>query len=360
MVYKNETVTSISDLITKLDAWMSGTGMWTSDHLDTSTTAGTGGEWAMTHTGSTNIRFAASWDAENSGVALALYQYSDQAYVVADRPWGQDHDSGNGYGATTTDTLIKTSRHVLLAAAPLQYWAFEDDSYTHIVVQVSARQYVHFGFGILLKYGDWTGGEYCYGQLNSLLPYTSGYCAGDSISMLLDGHLNDASGEGYPSGTELFAATIHAEGLPNQTANGMWMVSMGGKTTASVQATFGSDRQSNDGASSDVARHMFIDGLRGGAPCENFSRHAKGTDISGFHAMWEIAPRYYDDSTGHVYGPMGRMPDVRGINMELWEAGDEIIQGGDTWVVFPAQIKWQSGESQTTGNLGIAYKKVTT
>ena len=43
MGYKNETVTSISDLITKLDSWMSSNG-WTAEHLDTSTTAGTGGE----------------------------------------------------------------------------------------------------------------------------------------------------------------------------------------------------------------------------------------------------------------------------------------------------------------------------
>ncbi len=355
MGYKNEAVTSIGDLITKLNSWMTSNG-WTNEHIDTSTDAGTGGEWAMVRSsGATNIRFASSWDSENGGSYLALYQYSDQAYVIGDRPWGQDHDSGNGAAVTTPDSTIKTSRHVLLTTTPIQYWAFEDADYTHVVVEVSAANYVHFGWGMLDKYGDWTGGEYCYGQQNNITAPTSGAATWDIASWHLDGHTND--GTSFTDGTELIAATIHAEGLANQTSLGYWMVSMGGKTGATPQTDFGSDRQSNDGITADIARHMFIDGLRAGAPAESFSRHAQGTDISGLHAMWELAPRYYDDTTGHVYGPMGRVKDTRGFNMEDWTGGDEIIQGGDTWVVFPAQVKW-SGGAGTSGNLGLAYKKI--
>ena len=46
MAFTTEAVTSISDLVTKLDAWMALNG-WTSEHIDITTTAGTGGEWAM-------------------------------------------------------------------------------------------------------------------------------------------------------------------------------------------------------------------------------------------------------------------------------------------------------------------------
>lgn len=355
MGYKNETVTTIGDLITKLNSWMSSNG-WTAEHIDTSTDAATGGEWAMRRTaGATNIRFSASWDSENGGSYLALYQHSDQNYVIGDRPWGQDHDSGNGYAGSTPDSSIKTHRHVLLTTTPIQYWAFEDTDYTHVVVEVSAGNYVHFGWGMLDKYGDWTGGEYCYGQQNNLSNVSSGLISVDVASYLLDGHYNDGTGD--VSGTELIAATIRAVGLPNQTANGIWMVSMGGSDGDGTQSTWGNDRQSNDGGSSDTARHMFIDGLRQGAPIETFARQSQGTDISGLQAMWELAPRYYDNSTGHIYGPMGRVKDVRGINMELWTGGDELIQGGDTWIIFPAQVKWTSGAG-TSGNLGIAYKKI--
>ncbi len=356
MGFKNETVTSISDFITKLDSTMSSHG-WTSDHLDITTTAGTGGEWAMTRSsGATNIRFAASWDSENSGIYLGLYQYSDQAYVIGDRPWGQDHDSGNGFAGTTPDNSIKASRHVLLAAAPIQYWMFEDADYTHVVVEVSSGNFQHFGWGMLDKFGDWVGGEYCYGQQNNLTGFTNGLMGGiDTISGLLDGHFND--GTALTSGTELIAATIHAESLPNQTALGMWMISAGGKTTASEQSVFGSDRQSNDGITADIARHMFIDGLRAGAPAEGFYRASSGTDVSGMNAMWEIAPRYYDDTSGHTYGPMGKMKDIRGLNITNWAGGDEMVQGGDTWVIFPLQVKFTSG-SGSSGNMGIAYKKI--
>jgi len=357
MAYTNETTTSIADLVSKLYTWMASNG-WTGEHLDVTTTVGTGGEMAMRRiNGSTQLRMAMSWDSANSGTILALYQYYDQNYVIADRPWGQDHDSGNGYAGTTPDSSLDDERHVALAAAPIQYWAFEDDDYTHVVVEVTAGNYVHFGWGMLEKYGDWDGGEYCYGQVENITAISSGLIALDTVSYHLDGHLNDNSSQLRASGTEKLAATIHAEGLPNQTANGMWMVSMGGKTTATPQTTFGDDRQSNDGVSSDVARHMFIDGLRAGAACEGFARHSAGTDVSGHQAMWELAPRYYDDSTGDTYGPMGRVPDVRGMNIKNHVGGDEITQGGDTWVVFPAAKKWSSGAG-TSGYLGIAYKKV--
>lgn len=111
----NATCTSIIDLITKLNAQLVSRG-WTSDHLDTTATATTGGEWAMSLG---NVRFATSWDSENSGVNLAIYQYSDQAYVIGDRPWGQDHDSGNGFAGSTPDASIDNARHVVLAAAPI-------------------------------------------------------------------------------------------------------------------------------------------------------------------------------------------------------------------------------------------------
>lgn len=352
MAFTNNTVTSVADLIDKLNTFMGSAG-WTAEHLDITTTAGTGGEWAMRR--SSNLRFAASWDAANSGTKLGLYHYVDQNYVISDRPWGQDHDSGNG-AASTLEADIEDERHVILAAAPIQYWAFEDDHYTHVIVERTSGNYVHFGWGDMLLFGDWVGGQYCYGQAENLTAFTSGAISFiDTISYHIDGHFNDNAAQGISSGTELRAATIHAEGLPNQTALGMWMISAGGE--ASPQTVFGDDRQSNDGVSADVARHMFIDGLRAGVPVEGFHRPSAGTDISGFQAMWELAPRYFDDSTGDTYGPMGRIPDVRGINMTNFAGGDTIVQGGDTWVVFPAARKFTSG-SGSSGHLGIAYKQV--
>lgn len=358
MAYTNEQVTSIIDLIDKLDTWMSSNG-WTSEHKDLTSTAITGGEWAMRRTaGATNLRFAASWDGAGTATHIALYQYVDQAYVIGDRPWGQDHDSGNGYGASSPNANVPTHRHVTVTATPIQYWAFEDDDYTHIVVETTLGEYAHFGWGLGIKYGDWTGGEYCYGQRNS---GTTGAAQAnrDDRSHLLDGLFNDTVDVGGLSDdSELIAATVHCESLPNQTANGMWAVCMGGKS-ASPQTDFGFDRQSNDGVSTDTARELFTWGYRAG-PMANGYYRIDGTDLSGHHAMWEVGLTYID-SGGDMYGtPILKMDGVRGMSIKNWNPADTFVVGGDTWMVFPAHTKYSGtgAETGTSGYLGIAYKQV--
>ena len=359
MAYTNDTVTSMSNLINKLDTWMGSNG-WTAEHLDLTTTAGTGGEWAMRRTGSGyDIRFAASWDAANTPNGLALYQYADQNYVIADRPWGQDHDSGNG-AASTLDASIIADRHVLIGDSPVQYWAFEDDHYTHIVVETATGIYAHFGFGQLDKLGgDWTGGEYVYGQRNSNT-VGSTQAPRDDRSHLLDGLFNDTSDAGgLTNGSELYAATIHCEGMPNQAAGGYYAVCMGGKES-SPQTDFGQDRQSNDGVSSDTDRELMTWGYRSGPFANGFYR-MDGTDLSGHRAFWPICVTYVDTTTGDIHGtPLGQMKGVGGLSIKNYDPGEVITIGGDEWVVFPAHRKYSGSgaETGTSGYLGIAYKRV--
>lgn len=455
MAFTNETTTSISDLITKLDGWMSSSGGWTAEHLDTSTAAVTGGEWAMRRIGAANtavtsidgttdvddineefdltghgfddgeyvfyekgsgtvitglvtgkayfahvidsntislhtsrvdaladtarvgltdtassttnsltpqgtqIRFAASWDSENSGLLLSIYQYFHQDYVIGDRPWGQDHDSGNGFAGTTPDSSIDGARYVTLGATPIQYWAYEDDDYTHIVVETSIGVYQHFGFGVLDKLGGgWIGGEYAYGQRDNKTVFSSAAAVWDGMSWLLDGHTNDTSqGGGQSDDMEDFAATIHMVDMPNQTTDGMWSVCMGGGTS-SPQTDFGFDRQSNDGSSSDIARENVTWGLRDGPFAQQFQRF-DGTDISGHIAMWPICITYVD-SSGDIHGmPLATMKDVVGMNIKNYAGAQEIVIAGDIWTVFPANRKWPGSGTGSSGYLGVAYKQVT-
>ncbi|KKL70914.1 hypothetical protein LCGC14_2100140, partial [marine sediment metagenome] len=353
MAVHNATCTSIVDLITQLDTYLSTRG-WTADHLDVTTTAGTGGEWAMTKA---NVRFATSWDSANSGINLSIYQYSDQAYVIADRPWGQDHDSGNGFAGTTPDSSIDNSRHVVLHATPLQFWVFDNESgenYAHIVVETSTGTFTHFGFGNLIKKGDWVGGEYCYGQFNNATGITSGIISIDGASFLIDGHVNDGSGI---TNAELYAATIRAVGLPGQPAGGIWAVSVGGSDGGGTQSDFGLDRQSNDGSSSDTARVMFFDGLRAGPYAATFYR-STGVDIGGEMRMWPIMPRYHNGTTGDSYGPMGTMPDTFGCVIPGGIVTGQIFtdENGVSFYVFPANEVYVSPAGESSGMLGIAYE----
>lgn len=354
MAFINENVSSLADFITKLDTWMSANG-WTAEHLDTTATPTTGGEWAMRRTsGATNIRFAASWDGAGTVSNMALYQYVDQNYVVASRPWGQANDSGNGLQASTPNSSIINERHVIITNTPVQYWAFESDDYTHVVVETTLGEYAHFGWGLLDKQGgDWTGGEYCYGQRNNLTVITDGSAVFDGMSFLLDGLLNDTPAGGGPaSGAELMAATIHAEGLPSGPVSHKFGVSMGG-AQASPQTVFGNDRQGTP-----RGRVLFTWGLRAGPFAQVFS-HIDGTDKSGHTSIYDVAVTYYNATTGDVHGlPIGVMKDIGGINIRNWSGGDTILIGGDTWVIFPANRKWPGSGTGSSGYLGIAYKQV--
>lgn len=353
MAFKNEAVSSLTDLITKLDTWMATVG-WTAEHLDTSTTAGTGGEWAMRRTNfATNIRFSASWDGAGTVANMAIYQYVDQNYVITSRPWGQANDSGNGLQASSPNSSIINERHVILTNTPIQYWGFEGDDYTYIVVETATGEYAHFGFGLLDKCGgDWTGGEFVYGQRNNLTLITDGSAVFDGMSFLLDGLVNDTpSGGGLANGMELMAATIHAEGFPDGPVSHKYGVCMGGKQ-GSPQTDFGNDRQGTP-----RGRILLTWGLRAGPWASGF--HANwGTDLSGETRFWPIALTYYNATTGNIHGlPLAYMPRVYGCAIEHY-TGQEVVldENGNQYHIFPANEKWPGSGTGSSGYLGIAYR----
>jgi len=359
MAFTNQSTTSFVDLIGKLEAFMASNG-WTCERLDLTTNPTTGGEWAMRRdAASSDLKFAASWDAANTPNLIALYQYVGQNYDTAKRPWAQNNDSGNGF-AGKADASIATHRHAIIGSSPVQFWAFEGDHYTHVVVEHATGEVSQFGWGVGEKGNDtWSNGAYCYGQRNS---GTTGanQATRDDRSHLLDGFFNDTvDAGGLASGSELLAATVHIEGFPSQTAGGKFCVVMGG-TGASPQTTPGSDRQSNDGSSSDTLRGFLTWGLRGGWFAQGFSR-IDGSDATGHKGMWPIACTYAQGSDIHGT-PLFHMKDAYGLNIknEPDVLGSEFTFGGETFVVFPAHKKYSGAgaETGTSGYLGVAYRKV--
>jgi len=75
---------------------------------------------------------------------------------------------------------------------------------------------------------------------------------------------------------------------------------------------------------------------------------------------------YVQVSTDGVHVPYGTPPNVRYINMEFFEAGDELTIGSDTWKVFPVIRRGPSKgymnpptepSDEFSDNYGIAYLK---
>jgi hypothetical protein len=107
----------------------------------------------------------------------------------------------------------------------------------------------------------------------------------------------------------------------------------------------------------------MLGAYRGGVLTKNLNLAFRGTLGRGLCPMAPLIPFYWRRSPDEVYGPLGQMKDVRMMNIANFVAGDEVVIGSDTWVVFPAGAK-SAGDSISgtgfTGYLGMAYKKITT
>lgn len=342
MGFINETTSSLSDFVTKLNSFLVSEG-WTSDELNLA-----GGEWGISRG---TIFVQARWDT-GSPNALGLYQ-SLGFIGVGTLPGNQTDDSGNG-AVSGTDATLLTQRNVVITNSPIQYWCFTSNSsphYAHVVVQITLTTFVHFGFGIIDKIGDWTGGEYCYGHRQQT-GFNNSVAILTGTSALLDGGSADG-GPPTPSNMEEYGATVHMEGMPNQVGggSGKWGVALGAQNPANI----GTDRAA-------VARQQLVGGFRGSYLARAFGRY-QSAPTDGLAPMYPIA-LWYDDTSNVTVSVtavslLGWMQDVRAFNIKDFVGGDIVLVGSDEWYVFPTYIKGETGAlTGTSAHQGIAYKKI--
>lgn len=342
MAFTSQSVSSMSDMITKLEAFLSGEG-W-STHIATGS-----GEFAAwkNPSGSTWITFALQWDTASVQFA-GIYQWHGQAYDTGGGtgtvPYDQDDDSGNG-AASTSNATLTLQRRINVGTGPQHLWVFEDTNYWHAVVKHDDDRYEHFGSGLLTKYNDWTGGEYAYGHVQDAV-FTSNQATRGGTSILLDG----ASADESPGHTNMEerCATLHIEGMAEQTTE-KWAVVMGNQPSANLGTARNSD-----------ARIHVLGGFRSSFLnlAVSYGQFA-GTSGRGLVPLYPIILAYWDRTADEVYGPLGYMPDVRGISIRSFAAEQEITVGSDTWVVFPAHRRLDGGSSAGySQRQGIAYKQV--
>ena len=344
MSYTNQTTSSMADFISKLDTFLSGTPGWTTVHTPGS------GEWSARKTGAGfDIAIATQWDT-GSPNTLGIYQWHGAVYNGGASPWAQNDDSGGG-AASTSEASLALARKCIITDTPVQFWCFEDDNYFHVVVQIDTDDFRHFGAGVLTLFNDWTGGEYVYGhRQDTNFTGANGVVVGNN-TQLLDGRLADTT-PGI-NNAEDYAATIHVTGMDNQVASGMYAVCMGNQASVNL----GNDRQA-----APKARLHFLGGY-GAGPFARFYSQFRGTKQRSLSPMWPIIQFYWNRTTDDLYGPMSQMPDVRGMNIRNFTAGEELVIGSDTWMVFPTSRKSIADVMTGTGfsgYQGIAYKKVTT
>lgn len=344
MTYSSFVPANLDDIFGQLQTFLTTAG-WT---CNKGTSTGIGYFSARKNSGASyDICFAAQWDTATPA-NVGIYQWFGAVYATGTAAGAQTNDSGNGAVGTLNNTNFGTNRHVALTNTPSQAWFFEDDHYFHVVVETAGGIYAHFGAGQLDKFNDWTGGEYVYGQRFSTS--ASSQQVSRTATFLLDGHLDNGVSPDTLTNSQLYAATVHVEGLGEQGGTEKWMVCMGSQSSASL----GNDRAS-------VNRRHILGGHRNGWFASNFSKF-RGTIGRAVVPMYPIVQFYLNRTTNNFMGPLGQMKDVRALNIRNFVEEEQITVGADTWVVFPLYRKAVTGSESSgySGYAGVAYKKVVT
>lgn len=348
----NEQTSSMADFVSKLYTFLTTSGAgnpgWTADrHVPAS------GEMAVSKaalgTNTNDIQVAFQWDT-TSPQYLGVYQYNHASgagnYNTGAAPYAQSNDSGNG-AASTSDANLGNSRRLVVTDSPVQYWAFVTTTpveAVYVVVEYTSGYFSHMSFGEVIKFNDWDGGAFCCGHRYQGV-FNNNQTVQPGSTMLFDALAANGSN---PNPTIMYGytATINIENLPSQQTSGMWGT-FGNFTAASV----GNDRQSTP-----RARDVLYGGYRGGEIGGSYGQLV-ASPTAGFVPGYPIA-FVYAPSGGQVYGPMGVMPNVCGINIANFAAGDEITDGSSTWAVFPNRHRTDnSGEVGASHYQGVAYLK---
>lgn len=323
MAYETGAATSQGDLLDKLNTFVSAHG-WTTDVFDLANRK------LAIHKGTVFGQLQGDGVAVTGSIAV-YHSLSSSGFGT-----GTD-DSGNGQSGAGPYTTGRRINHI--GNGPFTaYHFFVDGSYCHVALEYSAGLFRHFAFGKLDKVGDWTGGEYGAATFWDLTATGLDY---NGHNVLFDwANTSDVS----------LAATVHMEnlGADFQTTEKFGVV-------LNIATTIGTSPGTDRGG---LGRLPCIGGWRDG-----FYQSALGwieaNPNNGYVPMFPLQVwRTRRATTPQQWMLLGHVPDIRFVNINYINPGDEFTVGGDTWKCFPFVQKSGTTLQGESGNLGVAYKKV--
>ncbi len=336
MTYQTGTVNNMNDLMTTLSTFAVASS-WVEDQY-TAESGATDGKLSL-HDAGTNIYVHFAW---NSSQSPSIGVYHSLGFISAGTNlWQHTNDSGGGVaaapntGANWNSTSINSRFIQNIGSGPYTSYHFftgGSEEYIHIALEYAPFIYRHFGFGEIEKAWDFTGGEYCYGNVQSVAEPSS-----------QEHLLHSVGSSSFPARS----ATMHVEGLDGQSGSSKW-----GTCGLVIPTTSNwDDRDGNERVR-----------LKGGAPggvIGSVFNNLPSNAGDGFLPLSANAIFYQNLSpTPNELFFMGFQPDVRTLNMKAFSPKDEITIGADIWKIFPAVRKQNTGDINESENLGIAYKKI--
>lgn len=211
------------------------------------------------------------------------------------------------------------------------------DSYARFVVEFNRDgRYIHFGFGHLLKYNDWTGGAYKYGWTWATGTAAAQPWTGANRILLDSNHANTTEAQNL--------GTIRASGLVDQDAASNWL----GVTNSN--SSLGNDTDGDPvGRAEAYSRH---------GPWPILMLDFRGNPNNAFLPLIPVQIAIHRDSTSRRM--LGEMRDVGVCNIGNIQPKQVITLGGDTYRFFPWGQKLTNGGSDVIAsrNAGIWYREV--
>lgn len=328
MAFQTGTSSSIENLLTQLSTFAQANG-WTQQYYN----AGNNGTLGLSKN---SIHVAFRWEETAVNGTMILYQSLASDPSPTTQPWTATGDTGIGYDGGTV-TSYPLERCVNQFGGPhTGYYFFENDAnpaYIHVVVEIEAGRYRHFGIGEIDKIGDWVGGEYCYGhyweQSTSYIDQPAGFEHGIGLDC------------GFASSGHY--CSMRVEGMPEYAAGTKW----------------GLFRRVNFGNDPDGDQYVSLDGGWRGGPLLAGMNNFDISESSAYKPLVPIPVFMWKDSNPDILRLLGYQADVRMCNIGTVEPGQIINISGDNWYFFPWTIKkYEQNDTEESWNAGVAYRRV--
>lgn len=307
MAYETGNTTGNADLVAKLATFAQSNG-WTYG-------ACSGGHYVLSKNG---VYAVVAYDASNIYLMGATGYASGSAWNA---------QPGNSGMTSTTNFMSGTHK---------AYHFFAGDTYMYVVVEVTTNIFRHFNFGLLTKYGTYTGGQFVNGTRWGTLRYYGNY-GNDSFCNYPDHNYHGGPFDALAY--ESYGVNNHVRADIDGNSNKYWRI-----------------RRADDGNSQ--ARGTVRNGD------VSLMDSLSDRSVNTFNQRTILLPIYVDVTRGSgLYSLVGQAPDCRSINMANYNPGQIITIGSDQWVIFPIVQKtntWDDQYSyvQSSGNYALAYKKV--
>jgi hypothetical protein len=212
------------------------------------------------------------------------------------------------------------------------------ESYLHVVVEVTAGSFRHFGVGTLNRLGVVTNGSYAYGNRW----HWNAINASDSINSTFNQVPWDSTEDANP---------FNLDGGLN--SRGTIIRADSDSVSPRYCVLFGS----SSGLGVNFARGFAVPPFFGRpSPTVNASALAIPA-ASGLTGRAMLAPLWVAIlRPGNLWSPLGSPQDIRAVNMSNITPGAAITLGPDTWRVFPVIRKNGIGSQENSGVNGYAYR----